>query len=451
MDGMTLTKPRPPVKAHFAIAVKLVPVLVGLLFGGPIGAAFPTPYALFWVQRTDVGSPGPRSGHALAYDSDRGVTILFGGQHGDINDTWEYDGHSWKKITIDGPVPSPRSRHAMCYDNSLRQVILFGGIFNNDLFDDVWNYESTGPQRGRWIHRAEALSPGGRFAHTMVFDYFAGRAIVAGGSPAIAISGPERQTAETWEWNNSTGQWFLSRQTVGFYAGKTLGAGLSDHMMLYDYRRREAVVLGGIGPFGTKLVANGRMFFVSGDDSGRNLECGPTVAEGAIVYDGFHDIYVQFGGTHYFRGEYAPNRAEPSKGTIFHRSLAGFPCSYRPADVTVNYGDAVLPDLRGQCAMVYDEKRRVTVLFGGSVPGDTYGDTWEFVTRDSREIWVHFDHPGREIGTFELPYNTLAEGTSHVASGGTLKIKAGSTPETPQLVKPVTIEAVGGPVTIGQR
>lgn len=100
--------------------------------------------------------------------------------------------------------------------------------------------------------------------------------------------------------------------------------------------------------------------------------------------------------------------------------------------------------------MVYDEKRRATLLFGGGlVPGVTYGDTWELVTHNPGETWVHFNYPGREIGTFELPYNTLVEGISQVASGGTLKIKAGSTPETLQLAKPVTIEAIGGPVTIG--
>src|SRR5689334_12080019 len=117
-------------------------------------------YQLFWQQRTDVGSPGPRYGHALAYDSDRGVTVFFGGEYSEMggdpeyfNDTWEYDGASWKKIAIDGPAPDPRARHAMCYDNTLRQVILFGGYGNGNFMNDVWDYENTGAQRGRWIQR----------------------------------------------------------------------------------------------------------------------------------------------------------------------------------------------------------------------------------------------------------------------------------------------------------
>jgi hypothetical protein len=36
-------------------------------------------YCLQWVQRIDVGSPGDRAGHSMAYDVHRGVTVFFGG------------------------------------------------------------------------------------------------------------------------------------------------------------------------------------------------------------------------------------------------------------------------------------------------------------------------------------------------------------------------------------
>src|SRR5687767_751327 len=35
-----------------------------------------------WVKRTSVGSYGQRYRHAMAYDSDRGVTVFFGGEIG---------------------------------------------------------------------------------------------------------------------------------------------------------------------------------------------------------------------------------------------------------------------------------------------------------------------------------------------------------------------------------
>src|SRR5262245_19060472 len=60
-----------------------------------------------WVQRTDVGSPGDRRHHAMAYDSDRGVVVLFGGEAGEfLQGTQEYDGARWRAISFAGGQPS---------------------------------------------------------------------------------------------------------------------------------------------------------------------------------------------------------------------------------------------------------------------------------------------------------------------------------------------------------
>jgi hypothetical protein len=65
--------------------------------------------------------------------------------------------------------------------------------------------------------------------------------------------------------------------------------------------------------------------------------------------------------------------------------------------------------------------------------------------------WVDFAYFGFfEFGAFVFPYNTFAEGTAAVPHGGTLKIKAGASSESGTVAKRVTIEAYGGPVTIGR-
>lgn len=50
-------------------------------------------------QKIDVtASPSPRIGHAMAYDEERGVVVLFGGENEsgeELNDLWEYDGKIW--------------------------------------------------------------------------------------------------------------------------------------------------------------------------------------------------------------------------------------------------------------------------------------------------------------------------------------------------------------------
>src|SRR4051812_27229534 len=76
-------------------AVLWLSVLLLLLSAASLSAQS----CLRWVQRTDVGSPGQRYGHSMAYDAARGVTILFGGQFSEVGedpeffqDIWEYDG-----------------------------------------------------------------------------------------------------------------------------------------------------------------------------------------------------------------------------------------------------------------------------------------------------------------------------------------------------------------------
>jgi hypothetical protein len=67
------------------------------------------------------------------------------------------------------------------------------------------------------------------------------------------------------------------------------------------------------------------------------------------------------------------------------------------------------------------------------------------------EVWVDFNYQGpTELGTFDLPYKTLAGGLNTVAYNGVLKIKAGSTNETATISKGVRIEAYGGTVSIGR-
>src|SRR5262245_57827832 len=60
-----------------------------------------------WIDVTPGGA-GPRAEHALAYDSVRGVTVLFGGDDGAggkvfESDTWEWDGSTWTRRATDGP------------------------------------------------------------------------------------------------------------------------------------------------------------------------------------------------------------------------------------------------------------------------------------------------------------------------------------------------------------
>ncbi|MFP6615957.1 MAG: hypothetical protein VCB26_06100, partial [Candidatus Hydrogenedentota bacterium] len=63
--------------------------------------------------------------------------------------------------------------------------------------------------------------------------------------------------------------------------------------------------------------------------------------------------------------------------------------------------------------------------------------------------WVDFAYAGNETGTFEEPFNTLAEASGVVPSGGIIRIDSNSTSETITLDQIVQLEAVGGTVRLG--
>jgi hypothetical protein len=61
--------------------------------------------------------PSPRSA-VMAYDSARGVTVLFRGttNSGYSGETWDWNGTAWTQRPISGP--SPRSMHSLAYDSA---------------------------------------------------------------------------------------------------------------------------------------------------------------------------------------------------------------------------------------------------------------------------------------------------------------------------------------------
>ena len=71
--------------------------------------------------------PTARYDHAMAHDSARGVTVMFGGDTYGRPDqqTWEWNATGWIQRRVSGP--SARYRHAMAYDSARGVTVLFGG------------------------------------------------------------------------------------------------------------------------------------------------------------------------------------------------------------------------------------------------------------------------------------------------------------------------------------
>ena len=85
-----------------------------------------------------------RASHAMAYDSARGRTILFGGIGGSfLGDTVEWDGTTWTQ-RVPATSPSARTYHAMAYDSARGVTILFGGA-NGSYLGDTWEFGIPAP------------------------------------------------------------------------------------------------------------------------------------------------------------------------------------------------------------------------------------------------------------------------------------------------------------------
>jgi len=141
-------------------------------------------------------SPTPRRDHALAFDPQSGGTVLFGGFNGIANkaDTWQWNGLIWVNKTPGvnanpaGPSPSARRNHAMAYDAANNVIVLFGG-HDGAINDETWLWNGTS-----WTLASPANRPPARQNHAMAFDANRNRIVLFGGDDVILFN-------DTWEWD----------------------------------------------------------------------------------------------------------------------------------------------------------------------------------------------------------------------------------------------------------
>ncbi|MBP7933424.1 MAG: hypothetical protein KA354_02140 [Phycisphaerae bacterium] len=199
---------------------------VVVLFGGTSGGAETWEYdGNLWVLKATTG-PSPRHGHAMAYDSDRHVVVLFGGNSAGV-ETWEWDGVAWVKKAVGGP--SSRSGHAMVYDSRRHVVVLFGG-YTGVSNDETWEWDGS-----TWTQRTASNSPLARHLHAMVYDRDRGVTVLFGGYHYSSYSTYYR---DTWEWDGV--DW--TRRSSGVRGEP---AARLDHAMVYDRHGRRTVLFGG--------------------------------------------------------------------------------------------------------------------------------------------------------------------------------------------------------------
>jgi hypothetical protein len=142
-DGATWTEHHPtmspePRGAH-SMAYDSVRGRVVLFGGSCQGSCVPHTYddtwewdGKTWIRVETQTSPGARMAHAMVYDAALGRTLLFGGTRLPVGypspgQTWTWDGAVWALIAT-AVAPPERWHEAMAYDSTRSRTVLFGGL-----------------------------------------------------------------------------------------------------------------------------------------------------------------------------------------------------------------------------------------------------------------------------------------------------------------------------------
>ncbi|MBN2445264.1 MAG: hypothetical protein JXO22_00945 [Phycisphaerae bacterium] len=230
--------PPPPARRDATLAYDTANDRV-VLFGGRDVAG--TAYGDTWTWDGDnwanlgVAGPDARYAHAVAYDSDRGKLVLFGGFVGGVpnGETWEWDGTTWTRLAP-ANAPSARSGHAMTYDAEREEVVLFGGQDAGGLSQQTWTWNGTD-----WTLKSPANSPSQRHAHGMAYDSSRDVLVLFGGTTPAGTAG------DVWEWDGTNWSDVTPAAVEPEDDEETSPGNRHSHAMVYDGLHSQVAVFAG--------------------------------------------------------------------------------------------------------------------------------------------------------------------------------------------------------------
>ena len=204
-----------------------------------------------WTQMSPSTSPTGRLWAGMSYDSGRNVSVLYGGApetlgQPDFNDTWEWNGSSWTQKSTPANAGA-RDQFAMAYDSVRGVTVVFGGEeckiskcnsstaqnYGFTLMNDTWEYNGT-----TWTQMSTSTAPSARVGARMVFDTARGVAVLFGGTNCYVNCSSFTEYADTWEWNGTS--WAKQSPAAS-------PAGRDSFGFAYDSARSVSVLFGGFG------------------------------------------------------------------------------------------------------------------------------------------------------------------------------------------------------------
>ena len=298
-------------------------------------------------------SPAGRYTHGLAYDTQRHLTVLFGGDStgsSRLNDTWEFNGTTWTQVI---PAQSPPGRvnidQALVYDTVRTRTILFGGLGVSGYLSDTWEYDGT-----TWV-QVIGQSPQKRDSHAMVFDNQRGVTVLFGG-----YSSSGSRLNDTWEYNGTWHQVSTPQSPPGRY----------HHAMAYDAGRNRVVLFGGLSSSNAIL---GDTWEYDGTTwhAVTPTQSPPARHNHSMAYDSRRGVVVLFGGE---------NNSGLLTDTWEYNGV-----TWQQISVTQS------PSQRKEMPLIYDQQRDSILFFGGGYWNGslvTFDETWEYTVTLSGRVFL---------------------------------------------------------------
>lgn len=324
-----------------------------------------TTFSADWHWNGDAWSssnllPLERVYTAIAYDPVRQRTVIFGGSHDGkmLDDTWAFDGTSWKQLMVTGP--HARENSTLVYDEARAQLVLFGGDDGGHLLGDTWLFDGA-----QWQEATPQHQPPERLGHSMAYDRARQKVVLFGGAGTGQL-GSYAGLADTWEWDGT--DWTpLSPMTSP--------QPRTDARMVYDAKRAQMVLFGGsLHPeYGLPpqqgWCTNDTWVFDSGEWV--DVTAGATLmaerALQAMAYDPVREVVMMTGG-YSCAGSETRNDTWEWNGTQWTQRSPATPG----------------PHLFG-AQMVYDSARVDLVMFGGN---NGNGPQW-----GTNVVWLYIPPP----------------------------------------------------------
>jgi hypothetical protein len=326
------------------LALGLIPATLAAIVVASCGSATPSANSAMasndtwtwdgttWTKQQPAANPPPRADASMAYDTLRGVVVLFGGNTANgaqLDDTWTWDGRTWTKHD---PVrrPPARDQASLAFDPAVGKVVLFGGEVRRDNRENLY-YNDTWLWDGRsWELATGKTRPPARHDAAMVFDETRGVLLLYGGSAEPNF------LYDTWIWDGKT--WTLVAS----------GASVLDPVIAFDPITKTPILAGSLDK--QTLSWDGQAWHEVEYSNGL-----PAWAGTALARDS-HGRVIAVGGnnpTALVDGSWTWN------GTAWDELKA-----------------APLPNPRTEAAIAYDERNKVTVLFGGQQAVPIFNIGW---------------------------------------------------------------------------